>query len=332
MATQFRAAIVGCGNIAGLKDTPRMDGMVGTHAQAYARHSMFTLAAVVDSNPERLEVFKKVWGVDRLYSSLTGLLADGDVDVISIASPNENHAEQLREILASSNAPRAAFVEKPVCSNMEEFGSLKKLVAQARCKVFVNHTRRYDPGHRRLQAFIKSGAMGRFLGGRVYYYGGWLHNGVHVVDTLRMLLGEVALKSAKRRAPGKIEDPCLDAALEHEGAIIEVEGVDERYYQLFENDLRFEKGRALIRDFGAEIIVEAVTVSGIGENELKPLPDSPWKGLDSPIYHAVDCIGRSLEGTLDVVGDSMLLEEAGATMSVLWDGKMMEQSGSSANG
>lgn len=321
----YRAAIVGCGNIAGIKDAPRKDGFVGTHAQAYSRHPLFTLAAAVDSDAERLRVFKNVWGVDRGYLSLAELLSAGKLDVISIASPNEHHVGQLREILTSANAPSAVFMEKPACSTKEEYDDLNRLIAKTRCKVFVNHTRRYDPGHRRLQAFIASGILGRFLGGRVSYYGGWMHNGVHMVDTLRMLLGEMALKSVKLGAPGKKDDPCLDAVFEHNNAVIEAVGVDERYYQLFENDLRFENGRVLIRDFGAEIIVETVAVNGIGERELKPLADSPWKGLNLPMYHAIDCIGRSLERTLDVAGSSMLFEEAGATMAVLWDGeKMME--------
>ena len=43
---------------------------------------------------------------------------------------------------------------------------------------------------------------------------------------------------------------------------------DERHYQLFEFDLRFEKARLRIEDFGSRILFEKKEVNNIGENVL----------------------------------------------------------------
>jgi len=321
-APQFRAAIVGCGRIAGIKDTPRGSGGVTTHAQAYHRHPAFRVVAACDADGARLAAFQERWGVQRGFTALQPLLAETRLDVVSVCSPTEEHYRQTQQLLECSSAPRVIFVEKPVCESPPELDTLDRLVQRSHVAVLVNHTRRFDAAHRRAAALIARGELGALVAGRCDYYGGWLHNGSHTIDTLRMLLhGEPSIDRIEPGAPGKPNDPCWNVRLRCGDAPVDVMSVDARHYQLWEIDLRFERGRILLRDFGAQIVVEAVHVNDLDERVLLPLPDSPWAGLDAPLYHAVNAIARHLQGEADLAQTGATLDSARRTMRLLWQAR-----------
>ena len=318
-ASRWRVAIVGCGRIAGGEDHPRREGPVVTHALAYYRHPDFTLEAAVDTDPHRLKSFQDAWGVPRGYPKLTDMLSNESVDVISLCVPNQYHAAQLLEIIGSSCAARVIFVEKPVCLHRAELEKILAAANDSKYLIMVNHTRRFDPGHIRLMELVQSQALGAFIQGRCDYYGGWMNNGCHLIDTLRMLFQrEPIIESVRPGAPGRPDDPCLDLRLLIGDAPVDIHSFDEKYFQLYEGEFRFESGRVLLRNFGAEIAVEKVNTEDRRERVLAPFPDSPWKGLESPLSHAVELIGQYLDKETSLTGRGILINEAAGTMDVLW--------------
>ena len=320
-STRLSVAIVGCGRIAGSADGPRVEGPVTTHAQAYARDGRFSLDAICEPDPDRRRVFQEVWGVPRAYAGLDELLGAERPAVVSVCSSTAQHYGQIETLLGAPGVA-VVFAEKPVCTTEAEMQALRRAAsAPGAARLVVNHTRRFDRAHQAAAARIGSGALGRLIGGRCDYYGGWLHNGTHLVDTLRMLVGEVAVEHASPGAEGRPGDRCLDVRLTAAGAPIDLFGFDERHYQLFEIDLRFTQGRIALRDFGAEIAVEEVATNAIAERFLAPAADTPWRGLQSPLAPAIGAIGDVVCGghaesaaMLDRAG----LAEAAATMGVLW--------------
>jgi predicted dehydrogenase len=322
--SSWRVGIVGCGRIAGLKDWPRTTGPIATHAQAYHRHPDFSLAAIFSHPLEEAYRFGEIWGVPRVYPSLAAMLAAGDLDAISICSPSEFHFAQAREILESSGGVRALLIEKPVCFTAAELYRLIELSRQTGVAVAINHTRRFDEAHRQVAQLLRSGELGSFLKGRAVYYGGWLNNGVHLIDTIRMLLPEepVVVASAKAGS-GKPGDDDLEVELRVGRGHIAVEAFDETYYQLFEMELLCQMGRLRIFDFGSQIHVEQVEVNEIGERELKPQPHSPRQGLVSPFYEAVEALGAQLRGQSVFAKLGVDLSAALGTMNLIWQAKEM---------
>lgn len=315
----YPVAIVGCGRIAGLYDNPHDQDPVSSHAQAYHRHPAFRLAAVCDPHVERLATFQRAWAVPRAYTSLADLLKHEQPAVVSLCSQTEHHFPQLSHLLEASRQIPVVFVEKPVCQRQREWLRLRELARQAsEVAVLVNHTRRFDPCHKALSVLIRSGQLGRLVHGRCDYYGGWLNNGTHLVDTLRMLIGDLVVDRVALGPPGRPGDPCLDVRLLADGASIDLFGCDEAYYQFFEMDLRFEGGRIQVRNFGEEVIVERAEMNAVGERVLTPLKDFPMHGMEAPLFHAVDAIAKHLrgEGALDASGATLL--QAGDTMSLIW--------------
>src|SRR5687767_5900819 len=321
MTDVFSAAIVGGGRIAGLADTPGQGVSVRTHAQAYTRHPRFRLDAVVDPDPQRRERFRSVWGVPNTYESLDELLAAGVPDAISICSVTSEHYPQLLRVIEHGGV-RAVLAEKPVCEQPQELQALLDAHAtRPDVYVLVNHSRRFDPAHQRVSADIRAGRFGTLVSGRCDYYGGWLHNGTHLVDTLRMLVGELRVVASKPGPQARPGDPCLDVRVLAGDAPIDLFGFDERHYQLFEIDLRFTGGRVLARNFGEEIIIEKVTTNAIEERYLAPAAESPLRGLDEPLLEAVDAMAGFLAN--DPGPCAATLQEAANTMRVLWEA--MEQ-------
>jgi len=321
-AQPFDVAIAGCGRIAGGLDAPNRSGDALTHAQAYRRHPAFRLRAVCDPDHDRLAAFRDAWQVPASYASLEELLNEQRPAVVSICSRTDQHFPMLTELLQREDGLRVVFVEKPVCQQRAEWAELTQLAAaRDSMAIVVNHTRRFDPAHRQVQALVASGVLGSLLHGRCQYYGGWINNGSHLVDTLRMWLGPLAIEGAR---PSCVRDTrhgdrCLDVTLRAAGAPVDVRAFDETYYQVFEIELFFEGGRVIARDFGREIVVEEARENQHGERCLVPLPGTPWRGLGPSLLEAVGAIADHLDGRDSLRRTGATLADAGETMALLWE-------------
>lgn len=317
---RIRAAIIGCGKIAGIKDHPRDSIPIKTHAQAYHQHPDFELVATCDVDPDALHLFNANWNIEHGFLDIRDLNAREVPDVISICSPTIEHFRQLEILLQAASPPKVIFVEKPICNTVVELDRLDELNEDRKVTLLANHTRRFDPKHRDLADLIQKKTFGDLVMGHCYYYGGWLNNGTHLIDTLRMLFAEEPVgPSVLPGKPGRPNDPCWDVQLNWGDAPVSLQSFDENYYQLFEMNLFFENGRILIKDFGGSIIIEEREIDLLDQRILEPLPSSPWRGLETPLYYAVDAMAKFLKGKGSLEETGATLPEVRKTMRIVWD-------------
>ena len=92
----LRAAILGCGRIAGLFDRPGKTGEVRTHASAYWAHEDTKLVAVADPDRVRAREFSRRWGRPSVYADARELLA--------AETPDLGHSILTYTLLAGMNA------------------------------------------------------------------------------------------------------------------------------------------------------------------------------------------------------------------------------------
>lgn len=180
------------------------------HAAAYAEHPAAELAVLCDRDEERLRAVGAAHPGVGLTTSAADVLNDPDIDIVSVASYDSDHHEQVCRALASG---KHVFVEKPLCQTPEQMREIKGLIGQ-RPEVVVssNLLLRASPRFELLKGWLD---QGRF--GRVYYmegdydYGrlwklieGWrgdldsysvtLGGTVHLVDLLLWLTGDRAVR------------------------------------------------------------------------------------------------------------------------------------------
>lgn len=327
------AAVIGCGLIGGRLEDPRSPRTY-SHAKAYRLSGAFDRIVCCDPLLERAQATAARVG-GQAYASLDALLAAETLDAASICVPDNEHAAVAERLMTAPRPPRALLMEKPVCADESQLARLAALERGGGGRIIVNHSRRFDPAHRRIAELARSGGLGRLIRGRIDYYGGWRHLGVHAVDYLHFMFGlscrpAAMAAGAASRFP---DDPSLDATLEIGGATVRLEGWDEAHYQIFDWSLLFELGQIRLTDFGRRVEVLRPAVNAEGERELMVDPAFSGAGMVDPIRAAVARLAAFLDGTalggtalggtafggaetLDDVG----LEEAARTMRVLWRG------------
>jgi len=308
----WTVGVIGCGR------------MGGRHIRAFSQHPSFSLVAAVDPEPERRDRLQRECKIPRGFLTLEELLSSAAVDVYALCTPTDLHFPQARRILTGSRMPRFLFIEKPVCLRPTELSQIQRMARKAGVTVAVNHTRRFDPPHRRLAEWIRSGRPGGLLQGRCVYYGGWLNNGTHWVDLLRMLFPEEPrIVSARSAGFGRGPDLNLHAELRVGEAPVVLEPVEESHYQLFEGEFRFQRGRVRLSDFGKRIELEEVQTNARGERILQPVQESPWSGMISSLPAAVEAVASALAGEDSLRRLGADLTDTARTMELVWSAQAM---------
>ncbi len=150
-------------------------GMMGlTHLDAYRKHRDARIAAICDSDPDRLS--GKAQAVGNVEGQAQGSVAEMDVerlldinelihhpeiDLVDICLPTDMHVKFGVEVL---KAGKHLVIEKPLARSAEEAQPLLEAEAAADGFAFVGHCMRFWPGWTWLKEAIDDGRFGRVLG------------------------------------------------------------------------------------------------------------------------------------------------------------------------
>jgi predicted dehydrogenase len=181
-------------------------GVGEQHIYGFQSHADAVVVALADIDPLKRAMAHDKFPTMRIYDCAEALIDDPDVDVVSIASFDDVHFDQVKRAIT---AGKHVFVEKPLCMRDEELTELDALRARhPNVRLSSNLILRRTPRFQELKRRIESGEMGRlFLLEGDYNYGriqkivdGWrgglpfysvVHGGaIHVIDLLMWLAGE----------------------------------------------------------------------------------------------------------------------------------------------
>ncbi|WP_306256742.1 Gfo/Idh/MocA family protein [Pararhizobium sp. IMCC21322] len=146
-------------------------GFIGTvHVQALRRLGVHVLGVLGSSAARGAEAAQTI-GVPKAYASLEELLADADVKVVHVTSPNQFHFSQVKQILA---AGRHVVCEKPLTMTSAEAIELVALAKASNLITAVNYNIRYYPLNQHSRAMVAAGDLGdvRLITG--HYMQDWL--------------------------------------------------------------------------------------------------------------------------------------------------------------
>jgi UDP-N-acetyl-2-amino-2-deoxyglucuronate dehydrogenase len=212
----LRAAVVGCGNVA------------GNHAAAYRDLPGVDLVAVTDVDPERAAALARRYG--GLPVAAEGLF-DLDLDLVSICTPHPTHEDVVTRAAAHGVH---VLCEKPIAIDLAAAARMAAAAETAGVRLGVLFQRRFWPAAQRIRRAIDDGSLGQpFLGHTAVllhrdpeYYtatawrGTWATDGggvlmtqaVHNVDLLQWFMGEAVEVSAAHSTvvqPIEVEDTAV---------------------------------------------------------------------------------------------------------------------------
>lgn len=248
MEQKYNVIIIGAGNIGACYDLPASDKIL-THAHAFTKHKGFKLIGFVDLEIEKAMKAASIWG-GSFYANIEETFKKEKVDLAVVAVPDEWHYSVLKEL--SKFPLRAILVEKPLTTSLSEAAEVMGIFNKKGIPVAVNYSRRFIPEIEKIKEDIRLGLFGGFVTGTGYYGKGMIHNGSHMIDLMRFLVGEVReIKPISTLADFYEDDKSISAVLEFENkGFFSLEYVDCRHYTVFEVDLLFEKRRVRISGSG----------------------------------------------------------------------------------
>lgn len=242
------AAVAGLGRIGMEFELDPRRGDSVSHAGAWRNHPDAELVAGVDPDPDKRAGFEKSFEAPA-FSSFQEMIDAVPVDILSISTPPELHAEMT---LKAIDAGISRIVcEKPCTRSLMECLELtERLGSQAR-RVGVNFTRRYDPDHQRVQALLREQQLQSVIG---HYTAGLMNTGSHWIDWLLAAGGEVRRVLAFPRVSG--DDPTPDALMElSAGGRAYLAALEVSDYSVFEADFFGSQSRVRMLRSGFELEV-----------------------------------------------------------------------------
>jgi UDP-N-acetyl-2-amino-2-deoxyglucuronate dehydrogenase len=190
-------------------------GISETHARAARETKGVEISAIYGSNREKVERLRELYG-GHPYHDFQAFLKHEPLDMVIIGSPSGMHAEQG---IAAARRGLHVLVEKPIDITTARVDLLISECERARVKLGVCFQDRFAPDICRLKQMIDAGRMGRpiLVSGRVKWFrppeyysssrwrsswdlaggGALMNQGVHTVDLLLWLIGDVRRVYAK---------------------------------------------------------------------------------------------------------------------------------------
>ncbi|MCH8627465.1 Gfo/Idh/MocA family oxidoreductase [Arsenicicoccus piscis] len=123
------------------------------------------LVAAADPVDSAREFATTAAGFERAYADYRDLLADPDVDIVSICSPNFLHREIA---LAAVEAGKPFWIEKPMGVGAHESREIAEAAERAGLVTGVGFNYRHAPAVAHLRQLARSGALGRVTNVRVW--------------------------------------------------------------------------------------------------------------------------------------------------------------------
>ena len=124
------------------------------------------LVAAADPIDEARRAAVEDLGFERAYADYRELLADPEIDVVSIASPNFLHEEIA---LAAAAVGKPFWIEKPMGTSAAQSENIARTAEAAGLVTCVGFNYRHVPAIEYMRELIRSGQLGRVTNARVWF-------------------------------------------------------------------------------------------------------------------------------------------------------------------
>ena len=144
----IRVGIAGCGKIAQVRHLPE-----------YQDHPEAQVYGLFDLNRERAETLAGQYGA-RAYAKYEDMLADPQIDAISICTANIAHADMT---VAALKAGKHVLCEKPMATTLADCERMVQAARENGKVLMIGQNQRLAAAHVKAKELIEQGAIGRVL-------------------------------------------------------------------------------------------------------------------------------------------------------------------------
>lgn len=206
----LKIGVLGCGKIAQVRHIPE-----------YAANENCELVAFYNPTKQRAEDMAAKYG-GKAYDTAEELLANPEIDAVSICAANYAHADLTIKAL---KAGKHVLCEKPMATTPEDCDAMLKAQKDTGKRLMIDQNQRFAMAHQKAKELIDSGYIGRVVTFRTTFgHGGpetwaikpgndtWFFDkkkaamgamadlGVHKTDAIRYMLGQDVVRTTARLA------------------------------------------------------------------------------------------------------------------------------------
>ena len=201
----YRAAVIGCGRMGGFIDNEVL-GTPGfyppySHGGGFHHSDRTELVACSDFREDLMDVFGDKYRVprERQYTDFREMAAAEDLDIVSVATHVEHHAEIV--IALAEAGVKAIYCEKGLAASLGEANDMAEACNRSGAILNMGAQRRYHPGFWKMKEIIDSGEIGAVQNLVMTYSAGLFDHGCHVVDLLTYLIDDPRAVWVQGHAP-----------------------------------------------------------------------------------------------------------------------------------
>ncbi len=303
MTVPFKTVLFGFGMMgSGFSDDPVMAQYFdyASHAQVLRDHPLFSWEAVVDPSEKALKFAGERYNIPILAKNVNELTDKIRPDVAIIATPPRNR-QAIIEMLPGL---KGVIVEKPLGANIEESRLFVETCNKRGVHVQVNFWRRGDELFRKLA----DGELEKYIGQPLTAFGlygnGIRNNGIHMIDFVQMLFGEIEhyqlLTPESSFSEGPIKDDRNIGFLLrlNKGFTVVYQPIPFNSYREVSLDIWGEQGRL-------GIYQESLGIYHYHRTKNRAIKDEWEIASDKPVFIKQTC-GRALYNMYDNLAEAMV--------------------------
>ena len=130
------------------------------HVDALKELPMAEVIAVCTRRPDRVKEVAEKYGVPKAYTNYHDLLADNDIDMVTVVTHVSDHVQPTVDAL---RAGKHVFLEKPMADSQEECDQIIAEVNKSDKCFMVGHICRFDTAYALAKEEIEAGHIGQIL-------------------------------------------------------------------------------------------------------------------------------------------------------------------------
>lgn len=130
------------------------------HGDAIAGIPEIELAALCTRTESRLGELAKKFGVTQNYTDYTEMLANPDIDAVSVVTMWDQHTAPVLDAL---EAGKHVFLEKPMASTVEDCRKICEAAAKSKGILQIGHICRFNPRYVTAKQAIDEGKIGKIV-------------------------------------------------------------------------------------------------------------------------------------------------------------------------